>query len=270
MSKQVPVLVLALTLLVGGALFPPTRAMAQQSVAIVGDALTALLAIEAATEGAEASLNAIEVGMSQDAVFANSALASGPQVMLEAKDQDGAAFPNTVTEGQATRASASTSGVLYVMPVNEDGSAVSTVNAALASGTNYAGRVRLHDGTNDGLLDPCQTVAKTTTAFSQTTIANIITADVNKTNYICAIVIVASAAEAVSVVEDDTSGCGSLTAALAGSTTAANGMSLAANGGFTLGNGQSTVLAGSANNRYLCIAQDGSDRISGSITWVQR
>ena len=256
--------------------------------------ITHLAAIETATEAAQASLDTIETNLSADAVHGNAAIATGPQGMLEAKDQDGAAFPNTVTEGQSIRAAGSMSGVLYVMPVNEDGSASGTVVlgagtaafgklsansgvdigdvdvTSIAAGTNYIGKMRLHDGTNDALVDPCQSVSKTTTAFSQTTIANIITADANKTNYICAIVIVASAAEVVSVVEDDTSGCGSLTAALAGSTTAANGMSLAANGGFTLGNGESTVLKGSANNRYLCIAQDGADRISGSITWVQR
>jgi hypothetical protein len=264
--------------------------------------ITHLSAIETATEAAQASLDTIETNLSADAVHGNAVIATGPQMILEAKDFDGAALPNTVTEGQSIRAAGSMSGVKFVMLVNEDGSAVGSVaqsgtwnvglNAgtngigkltansgvdigdvdvtSISAGTNYIGKTRLHDGTNDALVDPCQSVTKTTTAFSQTSIANIITADAAKTNYICSIVIVASAAEVVSVVEDDTSGCGSLTAALAGSTTAANGMSLAANGGFTLGNGESTVLKGSANNRYLCIAQDGADRISGSITWVQR
>lgn len=61
---------------------------------------------------------------------AHDAAVSGNPLLLgvEAKDQDGAALPNAVSaEGDAVRLAASLSGVLYVMPVNEDGSAVSTV-----------------------------------------------------------------------------------------------------------------------------------------------
>jgi hypothetical protein len=259
----------------------PMGASAQQGIRnVIVDGfdtlLTSAAAIEAATEGAQTSLDNIEGSLSADAVHGNDVIATGPQGECEAYDVDGSAAPNDVAEGKSARAKCTRSGVGAVMLVSEDGSAVGAVaqsgtwNVGLSAGTNYAGKTRATDGTNDGLVDPCQSVAKTTTAFSQTSIANVIAADAAKINYICAIVIVASAAEVVSVVEDDTSGCGSLTAALAGSTTAANGMSLAANGGFTLGNGESTVLKGSANNRYLCIGQDGSDRISGSVTWVQR
>ena len=47
----------------------------------------------------------------------------------EAKDQDGAALPRAVSaEGDAVRCAMSLSGVLYVMPVNEDGSANASVN----------------------------------------------------------------------------------------------------------------------------------------------
>ena len=63
----------------------------------------------------------------------------------EAKDQDGAALPRAVsTEGDAVRCAMSLSGVLYVMPVNEDGSGIATVDtelpeaAALADGASAA------------------------------------------------------------------------------------------------------------------------------------
>ena len=47
----------------------------------------------------------------------------------EAKDQDGAALPRAVsTEGDAVRCASSLFGVPYFMPVNEDGSAVATIN----------------------------------------------------------------------------------------------------------------------------------------------
>lgn len=177
--------------------------------------------------------------MAPDATHDSAALSTGPQGMAYGSTS----VPTAVTAGDAVRLWA-------------------TLNGALVT--------RMTDGTNLASIDPCRSETKTTTAFSQTSIGNIISADANKTNYVCAFVVVASAAEVVSIVEDDTSGCGSLTAALAGSTTAANGMSLAANGGISWGNGDSAILKGSAANRYLCVAQDGSDRISGSITWVQR
>ena len=163
-------------------------------------------------------------------------------------------------------------------PVGVGGFAASVPCTAVTAGDkarlcltlNGAPYVQPSDGTNLKVFDPCETGTKTTTAFSQTAIANIITADAAKKNYICAFTVVAGSAEVVSIVEDDTTACASPTAALMGSTTAANGLSFAANGGMTLGNGESSVLVGSATNRYLCVAQSGSNRVSGFVTWVQR
>lgn len=118
--------------------------------------------------------------------------------------------------------------------------------------------------------DPCLAGAKTTAAFSQTSVANIITASASNKNYICSILINANGgAEIFNVVEDDTSGCGSPTAALVGSTTAANGVSVAQLSGWSASGGGGTLLAGLATNRYTCITQSGSNRISGYITYVQ-
>jgi hypothetical protein len=62
---------------------------------------------------------------------------TGPVLMLEAADQDGSALPNAVSaEGDAVRAKASLSGVQYVMCVNEDGSAVGTLNVNSHAVTN--------------------------------------------------------------------------------------------------------------------------------------
>jgi hypothetical protein len=234
---------------------------------------TELQAVRAATEATATSTEAINLKIKADAVEFSTAQTSGPQLFGMFDDTS----PTATTEGHAAQLRMSANrnlyGTLRDAAGNERGANVTAGNelsVELGAGTAYAGKVRATDGTYDASLDPCQTETKTTTPFSQTTIANIISADAAKTNYICAISIVASAAEAVSVVEDDTSGCGSITAALAGSTTAANGMSFAANGGFALGNGAAAVLKGSAANRYLCISQDGSDRISGFVTWVQR
>jgi len=61
-------------------------------------------------------------GAALDATHDSAVIATGPQVMAEAKDFDGAAFSGPVAEGDATRPAASLSGVQYVMAVNKDGS----------------------------------------------------------------------------------------------------------------------------------------------------
>lgn len=126
------------------------------------------------------------------------------------------------------------------------------------------------DGTNLLLVDPCASVAKTTTAISATADTVIITAAASKKNYICGISVVASAAEVVGIVEGTGSTCGTSTAAIVGSTTDANSMSFAANGGIAANGGASTVLAGTGTNVDTCLHVSGSNRVSGYVTWVQR
>lgn len=58
----------------------------------------------------------------------------------EAKDFDGSALPNSVdTEGDLVRNAASLNGVQYVMPVNEDGSAIADVSLSVKTtgGSTY-------------------------------------------------------------------------------------------------------------------------------------
>jgi|TARA_Y100000034_G_scaffold132182_2_gene194562 hypothetical protein len=61
-------------------------------------------------------------GAALDATHDSAVIATGPQVMAEAKNFDDSALPNSVAEGDAVRPAASLSGVQYVMAVNEDGS----------------------------------------------------------------------------------------------------------------------------------------------------
>lgn len=65
---------------------------------------------------------ALEVIDDWDAVHDGAVSTDGPQTMLEAKEFDGAAFPNDVAEGDAVRPAASLYGVEYVKLVSEDGS----------------------------------------------------------------------------------------------------------------------------------------------------
>ncbi len=82
---------------------------------------------------------------SVDATQGSTITATGPQVMFEAKDQDGAALPNSVTEGQAIRPAATLNGVPYAFIVNEDGSA--TPQATI--GSTQLLRVAIFDNANN-------------------------------------------------------------------------------------------------------------------------
>ena len=56
------------------------------------------------------------------AEFDEAVSAFGNQLMVEAKNFDDSALPNSVAEGDAVRPAASLSGIQYTMPVSEDGS----------------------------------------------------------------------------------------------------------------------------------------------------
>jgi hypothetical protein len=88
--------------------------------------------------------------------------------------------------------------------------------------------------------------------------------------YICSVALVAAAAQTVAIGEDDTDGCGSITAGLHGGATAATGWSFTANGGIALGNGLGTVMRTNTAGRYLCIITGQAQQISGTITYVSR
>lgn len=118
--------------------------------------------------------------------------------------------------------------------------------------------------------DPCSSEAKITDPFSLTARGIIVAAAASKKNYICAIAVVAGAAEIFNVVEGTGTTCQTSTAAIAGSTTAANGLSFAANGGFSAIGSNSTVLAGKTANVDTCIMPSGSNRLAGFVTYVQR
>jgi hypothetical protein len=74
----------------------------------------------------EAILTAVQTALQimddWDATHDSAVGSDGAQIMGEAKDFDGAAMPNAVAEGDATRLASTLSGVLYTMIVSEDGS----------------------------------------------------------------------------------------------------------------------------------------------------
>ncbi len=165
----------------------------------------------------------------------------------------------TTTYTEAT----STAPGLFVRNDTPD-SLVNTTNEVTVAGVNANGAVWMSE------IDPCSSEAKTTDPISLTTDTVIIAATASKKNYICALVVVAGAAEVVSITEGTGSTCATSEAALLGSTTDANGASFAANGGVSGIGGNATIIAGKTANVDTCLNVSGSSRVSGFVTWVQR
>lgn len=121
---------------------------------------------------------------------------------------------------------------------------------------------------------PCEVPTPTTVPFSfaSSTVQKVITKAAGLRNYICNIVFVAGAAEIVNVLEGTKSSteCDTGTIALAGSTTVANGMSFAANEGLAAIGGKGAAIPGIGTNVDTCLATNGSNRVAGWLTEVQR
>jgi hypothetical protein len=103
-------------------------------------------------------------------------------------------------------------------------------------------------------------------ALSQTAGTKVVAGVSGKKIYICSILIVANAAETVSLIEGTGTVCATGGTAIYGSTTAANGMSFAANGGFAQAAAR-PFLVTSTNTDDLCVIQNGSSRVTGGISY---
>lgn len=80
-----------------------------------------LTTIDTSTAAAAATLERIEDAMAPESTFANAVLATGAGILGEAKDFDGSALPNVVTEGQASRVALTLSGGMFTFLTNEAG-----------------------------------------------------------------------------------------------------------------------------------------------------
>jgi hypothetical protein len=176
--------------------------------------------------------------------------------------------------GTATATGNGTSGAGNLrVNLASDNSAVSGLGAgatgsavppnAVLQGTSFGGNTTAIVG------DPCQLAAKTNVAISQTANTKLFSQASSKKNYICALFIVGSDAENVSLVEGTGSTCGTSTAAIIGGTTAAAGPHLSANGGWSQGNGSGSVAQGTNANFDVCLLQSGSGTVAGNLTYVQ-
>ncbi len=130
--------------------------------------------------------------------------------------------------------------------------------------------IKITDGTNFLVLDPCKAAAKLYTSINQTGNMQLVMGTVSKKIYVCSIHVVAAAATNVAVVEGTGTVCGTGTAGVSGfgGATAATGWNFAGNGGIALGNGDSSLGAESSSGDSLCIFNSGSGQVSGGISYV--
>jgi hypothetical protein len=130
--------------------------------------------------------------------------------------------------------------------------------------------VRIFDGVNTLVVDPCQASTKLFVSINQTASSQLVTGTASKKIYICSIHVVVAAATDVALVEGTGTVCGTGTAGVSGfgGATAATGWNFMANGGIALGNGGAAVGAEATSADNLCLLNSASGQISGGISYV--
>jgi hypothetical protein len=143
-------------------------------------------------------------------------------------------------------------------------------NVALNSGSNTIGSVKVTDGTNTVVVDPCKGQTKNFVSINQTANTQLAAGTASKKIYICSIHVVVAAATNVALVEGTGSVCATGTAGVSGfgGATAATGWNFAANAGIALGNGDSSLGAEGTAADNLCVYNSGSGQVSGGVSYV--
>jgi hypothetical protein len=130
--------------------------------------------------------------------------------------------------------------------------------------------VKITDGVNFFVVDPCKAQTKLYASINQTGNTQLVAGSAARKIYVCSIHVVAAAATNVAVVEGTGSVCATGTAGVSGfgGATAATGWNFAGNGGIALGNGDSSLGAEGTSGDNLCIFNSGSGQVSGGISYV--
>jgi hypothetical protein len=130
--------------------------------------------------------------------------------------------------------------------------------------------VKITDGTNTVVVDPCKGQTKLFVSINQTANAQLASGTSSKKIYICSIHVVVAAATNVALVEGTGSVCATGTAGVSGfgGAAAATGWNFAANGGIALGNGDSSLGAEGTAADNLCVYNSGSGQVSGGVSYV--
>ncbi len=150
----------------------------------------------------------------------------------------------------------------------DDGSVASGQATSMLIGLNhvYSGSAWVRNQ-----ADPCSYLAKThlpiNISTATTTEITPSLAGASTNYYVCSLMLVTNASNIVTLVDDNTDGCGSPTAGMAGGLTTA-GWTLAANGGLTFGNGQGTVFKTVTQNAVICLITSAATQLSGAMSVV--
>jgi hypothetical protein len=130
--------------------------------------------------------------------------------------------------------------------------------------------VKITDGTNTLVVDPCKGQTKLYVSINQTANTQLVAGTASKKIYICSIHVVVAVATSVALVEGTGSVCATGTAGVSGlgGATAATGWNFAVNGGIVLGNGDAAVGAEGTSADNLCLFNSGSGQVSGGISYV--
>jgi len=130
--------------------------------------------------------------------------------------------------------------------------------------------VRVYDGTNTLLIDPCKGQTKSYVSINQTASTQVIAGTASKKVYVCSVHVTVASATNVALVEGTGSVCGTSTAGVTGfgGATTATGWNFGANGGIALGNGDSSLGAEGTSGDNLCVLNSGSGQVSGGISYV--
>jgi hypothetical protein len=130
--------------------------------------------------------------------------------------------------------------------------------------------VKITDGTNTLVVDPCKAQTKFYASISQTANTQLVTGTASKKIYICSIHVVVAVVTNVALVEGTGSVCATGTAGVSGfgGATATTGWNFTANGGIALGNGDAAVGAEGTSADNLCLFNSGSGQVSGGISYV--
>lgn len=173
-----------------------------------------------------------------------------------------------------------------VTPLMGNGATGTGSQRVTIASDNTAFSVKPSDGTNTVTVKAASTAPATTDtalvvtespqvadqcpntlAISQTASTDILTTT-NKL-HICSLVLVASAALTVNLIEGTGTTCATGGAALIGSTTAANGLSLAANGGFSAIAGR-PWLKSKTTADHICLTMSGTGTVAGVMTYADQ
>lgn len=149
--------------------------------------------------------------------------------------------------------------------------AVTTARPTYTTGQTAAVSLTVNGETRIATADPCtgpKTPLPVNISTATTTEITPSLAGASTYYYICALDLVTAAANNVALVDDNTDGCGSVTAGLAGGTTAPSGWNFAANGGIAKGNGTGTVYKAITANSVLCLVTSANTQLSGSLMVV--